>query len=310
MSHLGATVSAERHVTDSAERLAARAAFFLTVARAFQPPRAPSFGRAFLTELHGDLAEMTAGLGYGVAAELHAFAEAVAEIADAEALLKIYAALFLVPPMPAPLNAGVYLDGSVLGASELAMRRWYAEQGLACSPDLHDLADHVSVQLEFVSVLFQRAAERMQTGEAIEALALATEARRFLAAFPHRWLPAFRAALRQACAARSLPPVHARLADILGAAIEAEVALGPSRSAEEAVTALPSGSARGLGAPTAEDLAEIAVRLEDHGLGFDHVRARPEWREEIYLARRASGPADVGSDHPSGRRGSIPSPER
>lgn len=310
MSHLGAAVSAERRVTDSAERLSARAAFFLTVARAFQPPREAAFGRAFLTELPGDLADMTDALGYGAAAEARAFAGAAAEVADAEELLRVYAALFLVPPAPAPLNAGVYLDGAVLGPSELAMRRWYAEQGLARSPDLRDLADHVSVQLEFVSVLFQRAAERMQTGEAIEAVALATEARRFLAAFPHRWLPAFRAALRQACAARSLPPVHARLADILAAAIEAEVALDPSRSAEEAVTALPSGSARGLGAPTAEDLAEIAVRLEDHGLGFDHVRARPEWREEVYLARRASGPADVGYDHPPGRRGIIPRPER
>jgi TorA maturation chaperone TorD len=310
LSQLGMTVSAERRVSDSAERLSARAAFFLTVARAFQPPREATFGRAFLTELHGDLADMTDALGYRAAAELRAFADAAAEAADAEELLRIYAALFLVPPVPAPLNAGVYLDGAVLGPSELAMRRWYAEQGLVRSPDLHDLADHVSVQIEFVSVLFQRAAERMRAGEAMEALALATEARRFLAAFPHRWLPGFRAALRRACAERNLPAVHAWLADILSAAVAAELALDPSRSAEEAVAALPSGSARGFGAPSAEDLAEIAVRLEDHGLAFDHVRARPEWRGEVYLARRATEAAGGGRDLPPGMQSSIPSPQR
>lgn len=297
-------------MTDSAEMLSTRAAFFLTVARAFQPPREATFGRAFLTELPGDLADMTGALDYPAAAAISAFADAAAELSDAEELLRTYAGLFLVPPAPAPLNAGVYLDGAVLGPSELAMRRWYAEQGLARSPDLHDLADHVSVQLEFVAVLFQRAAERMQAGETMEALALAAEARRFLAAFPHRWLPGFRAALRRACAARDLPAVHAWLADILAAAVAAELSLDPSRSAEEAVSVLPSGSARGLGAPTAEDLAEIAVRLENHGLGFDHVRARPEWREEVYLARRAGEPAGRNPDLPPGSRRSSPSPQR
>ena len=83
--------------------------------------------------------------------------------------------------------------------------------------------------------------------------------------------------------------VYVALAQALEAALAAEIVQDPSTTAEAAVSTLPSGSNRGFGEPTAEDLAEIAVRLEAHGLAFDHVRARPEWDEAIYERRKVAG---------------------
>ncbi len=269
------------------ERYATRAAFFLTLARAFAPPREPAVAAAFRDDLPLDLEEMATELGYDIAAAASLLREATAGLEGPDALLRLYSGLFLTPPVPAHLNAAIYLDGAVLGNAAFEIEQWYARHGFVRQPEFHDLPDHVTAELEFVFLLFNRAAEAMAAGESMQALALAAESRRFLAAFPRRWIKGLRPGLEKACRERSLPPVYLALAEALEAAILGEIAQDPSTTPEAAVTALPAGSNRGFGAPTAADLAEIAVKLEAHGLNFDHVRARPEWDQATYVGRRA-----------------------
>lgn len=272
------------------ERYATRAAFFLTIARAFAPPREPAVAAAFRHDLPLDLEEMAGELGYDIGAAAALLREAAAGIEGPDTLLRLYSSLFLTPPTPVHLNAAIYLDGAVLGNAAFEIEQWYARHGYVRTADFHDLPDHVTAELEFVFLLFNRAAEAMVADESMQALALAAEARRFLAAFPSRWIGELRSGLEATSRERGWPPVYAALAQALEAGLRAEIAQDPSTTPEAAVSALPAGSNRGFGAPTAEDLAEIAVKLEVHGLDFAHVRARPEWDEAIYLSRRATEP--------------------
>lgn len=270
------------------ERYATRAAYFLTLARAFAPPREPAVAEAFKSDLALDLEEMAGELAYDLGDAPALLREAAARIDGPEALLRLYAGLFLTPPAPVHLSAAVYLDGAILGNAAFEIEQWYARHGFIRNAGFHDLADHVTAQLEFVFLLFDRAAEAMVDGDSMTALAHAAEARRFLAAFPYRWIQGLRPAIEATCIERGWPGTYAALAEALEAAVLAEIALDPSQSPEAAVSALPAGSNRGFGAPTAEDLAEIAVKLEEHGLAFDHVRARPEWDEAVYSSRRSA----------------------
>ncbi|MEX0695999.1 MAG: molecular chaperone TorD family protein [Dongiaceae bacterium] len=263
-------------------RYTARGEFFLCIARALAVPDPDGAYNAFTRYLADDLAELGRELGYRIDDEIAALRASLNGMPDGLALLQLYAGLFLTPPVPVHLNAVVYLDDAVLGGSEFAMQQLYARHGLARRDDFRDLPGHVTAQLEFVSELFGRAAERMRAAAAMDALAHAAEARRFLAAFPHRWLPPMQAALARACRDRSLATPYLHLINVLRNAIEAEIAQDARHSADDVVASYPVGSTRGIGEPSAEDLAEIAVRLEAHGLSFDHVRARPEWSDEVF----------------------------
>ena len=274
------------------ERYATRAAFFLTLARAFGPPQEPAMAAAFRDDLALDLEEMAGELDYDLGDALPRLRAATAAVEGQETLLRLYSTLFLAPPAPVHLNAAIYLDGAPLGNAAFEIEQWYARHGYVREAAFHDLPDHVTAQLEFVFLLFNRAAEAMVAGDSMQALALAAEARRFLAAFPSRWIRYLRQRLDQTCHERGWPPVYSALADALEAALRAEIAQDPSTTPEAAVSALPAGSNRGFGAPTADDLAEIAVKLEAHGLSFDHVRARPEWDEATYGRRRAASAAE------------------
>jgi TorA maturation chaperone TorD len=170
--------------------------------------------------LAGDLAELAAEAGYDLGPLVDRFA---AHALDAEEqLLEDYSALFLVPPVPVPLNAGLYLDGGLLGRGTQAMLQRYGEAGLAPDERFRDLPDHISMQLEYVAVMFARAAEGDPS--------CAARANEFLAQFVLGWIPAFRQALQ--ASAQRIPAARAygALAAILEAAARHESLL-PSGSA-------------------------------------------------------------------------------
>lgn len=260
----------------------ARSEFYLCLAHAFTAPTDDQAFSAFVSHLADDLDDLASRLSYPVVGSLLEFRCAVNSVPSRLALLQSYASLFLTPPAPVPLNTAIYLDGSILGPSELDLDRWYAAHGLGKSEDFHDLCDHVVTQLEFTAFLFAQAAQRRDGGDALEAHAYATEARRFLAAFPHRWARPLVAALTRAGADRGAGAIYLHLADVLRESVACEVAMDPTRSPDEAVTALPAASARGIGEPSAADLAAIARKLANSGLSFEHVRARPEWRQDLF----------------------------
>jgi TorA maturation chaperone TorD len=280
-------------VTHSTKDNDLRADFFATMAQAFAPPVGLPVQRAFAEDLPQDLAEMAGGLGYPVEEALADLARCVASIGDSRQILQIYSGLFLAPPAPLHLNTAVYLDGAVLGGSEYEMRQWFARFGLTGRNRSGTLADHVDANLAFVGELFSRAHRAFEADDPMEGLALAVEARRFLAAYPRRWLPPLRAACVKACLERAYPPVYLHLLDILVGAIATEVARDAAKTAAAAVeVAYPAGSSRGVGEPTAEDLAEIAFRLKAAGLSYDHVRKLPQWQDEAFERRHSGGPLE------------------
>ena len=264
-----------------------RADFFATLASAFSPPRELTIQRALIAHLADDLQDMTATLGYSLSHRpLVALRASVAQIEQPNHLLLIYSGLFLTPPAPVQLNTAFYFDGEIRGDAEYEMRQWYARHRLGQDAQAGIKADHVSANLHFVAELFRRAHGAFAAAEGIDGVAQATEARRFLAAYPRRWLPAIQAACTRACEQRDYPVIYACLLDLLAIAIDAEIEKEVARSPVAALDAnYPPGSSRGIGGPTAEDLAEIACRLQASNLSFEHIRQRPEWREEIFRRR-------------------------
>lgn len=143
-----------------------RAELFYCLARAFMPPPAGWSVCDWAQPLAGDIAELAVALGLDDAALQAALraacarwsATALATGEAPDAWLVDYARLFLVPPVAASLNTGLYLEGSLAGSCAQMMRSCYEVAGVAPSDAFHDLPDHVAMQLEFVARLSERAA--------------------------------------------------------------------------------------------------------------------------------------------------------
>lgn len=272
-------------VFPSPEELDLCADLWAVLGRAFSVPRDAHFVRAFIDDLPSDLREIAQALGLQAQEVLNQFETAARTLADPLELQRLYAALFLVPPAPVALNTAVYLDGTVLGPSELAMNAAYARCGFRRDPQFRDLADHPAAQFEFLARLFARAAAARRRGEEEGVRVDLEEAERFLATFPRRWITPFCSALERACAERGLNPCYLWLARFLWLAIERACAKQADRwsaTNEAAMNAQGNGGSQ----PTAEDLVEIALKLDEAGLSFEHVRALPQWREELFQARQ------------------------
>ena len=132
--------------------------FYLIMARAFMTPQAHESYHAMKEYLADDLADMDQALGYGLASHLEDYRVEMANIPSHEDLLIIYSRIFLQPPREAQINPAVYLDGAFMGGTVDEMAADYFKFGLARGDHFNDLPDHVSVQLEFVSCLYARAA--------------------------------------------------------------------------------------------------------------------------------------------------------
>jgi TorA maturation chaperone TorD len=196
-----------------AAALRAKADFYLCLARAFQPPALPDACEAFANALPQDLAELAAETCYDIARLARRFGAAALDARDE--LLADYSALFLVPPVPVPLNTGLYLDGALFGRGTSAMLERYRRAGLAPDERFRDLPDHVAMQLEYLAVLFGRAAD----GD----VGFELHAREFLAQFVLEWLPPFRQALRAAAPRVPAARAYGVLAEMLEIAARHEI---------------------------------------------------------------------------------------
>lgn len=271
---------------DSAsEKYASHRDLWLCLARAFAPPTADSFFQAFTQDLPHDLAAIADELGISLTSEVEGFAAAAQLLPDALELQRIYAALFVIPPAPVFMNTAIYLDGAFLGPSEIDINGWYSRHHYQRHPEFHDLNDHAAAQFEFLALLYERALKAAVAHDHMEAVAYASEAERFLNAFPKRWIGPFLQAVEKTCAEHDLSTVYLHLGRIVWLAIDNALQDGSSRLQMESGLAFPEASSRGIGALTAEDLAEIALRLDAAGLDYGHIRALPEWREETFSAR-------------------------
>jgi TorA maturation chaperone TorD len=196
-----------------------RADLLLCLSRAFQPPPSHWSVCDWSQPLADDLQDIAGSMPVDVAGVQRALdaecarwaASAQRDAGQADSWLVEYTRLFLVPPIAVPLNAGMYLEGSIGGSAPQMIRSCYAVAGFHPDEGFHDLPDHVAMQLEFLGRLYERAA----AGEP-DCAAMAEE---FEREFVHGW----GAALEHACAraAGTLPAatVYRELARLLRACV-------------------------------------------------------------------------------------------
>lgn len=264
--------------------------FWLCLARAFAPPgTGEDYLWAFQTDLPDDLATIASELGLHFGAEIADFRAAAVQLADPLELQKLYAALFLTPPTPVMVNTCFYIDGVIQGPSAQALEKTYAAHGFKRHEHFRDLNDTVGVQADFLALLFERAGEKTQAGEDIDARAYLAQADQIIADYACCWVTPFLRDLEQVSRDHGVNPVYAHLARMIWLAVEGSIAAPGIAEIKAGMSQLPAGSARGIGALTAQDLAEIAYMLARDGLSWDHVAANDGWDDVVFEARRAKG---------------------
>ncbi|MFZ5558436.1 MAG: TorD/DmsD family molecular chaperone [Pseudomonadota bacterium] len=242
------------------ERLERQAEFYLCLARAFLSPLEETAWRGMAECLADDLSEIARELGLDAGCEVSEYRAAMMAVPDGLALLQTYAALFLMPPAPAPLNTGLYLDGSLAGPSVTAMETCYRQCGVERDPQFGDLSDHPSVQLEFVALLYAREAQQLAgLGERPP-----FGGGQFLASFVRGWAPRFAATLERATRGRACPNPWLPLARLLAAAAERDAVSMPGAEAAPAKRPAPPPL-------DAEAVREMARKLRERGLATDHL---------------------------------------
>jgi TorA maturation chaperone TorD len=134
-----------------------------------------------------DLAECARKLG----------AEFVAQ--DMETLLVDYTALFIGPAQPRAMPyASFWLtdDQSMRHEATMAVLDFYEQGGFDVSEEIHELPDHVAVELEFLYALIFAQNQAQLGGNAADLAAVNALHRRFVVEHLNGWLGDFAAAVR------------------------------------------------------------------------------------------------------------------
>lgn len=270
-----------------------RADFYLTLARSFLAPMEPAHFRAMADLLAEDLADLDFSLAYGIASQIDALRIEMSKLSSHEDLLVEYSRMFLQPPREAALNACFSLDGAMMGGTVAEIEAFYRRYGIERGEHFKDLPDHVSVQLEFVSYLYGRAAVGLENGKSdIEAEKAASH---FLYQFVGRWVPHLvqeieRAGIKLELKANPWLP----LVRILSTATERDAVVNPDwvkpqKRVEVAIeNARQDYAGRGI---TAEAMLEIERKLREKGLSTDHLHVALHERNEA-LGLSAKQPPD------------------
>lgn len=115
-----------------------------------------------------------------------------------EALAVEHARLFLGPfQLVAPPYGSYYLEDkkTVMGDSTAAAEAFYRSCGLHLATDFHELPDHISVELEFMSYLVFTQRQAEANGNSDESRRFAALQLEFLSKFLMPWLEPFTAAV-------------------------------------------------------------------------------------------------------------------
>ncbi len=263
-----------------------RAEFWLCLSQAFLPPRGEFLSRALRDDLADDLAYLADSLGLDIGEEVGELRVALAQT-DAEALLPAYSALFLVPPIPAKLNAGIYLDGTLLGANTKMLAEIFRRHGVEQSPNRHDTPDHFATILEFLALLFHKA-----DGVELEMLVPILDDMEAVRGLLWRTLSELHGRVIETEQERSLPAAYSALIQIVKtvlrdeqriffAAVDDNETKTARRYFTKRETAADLVACKACGKPvaTARELKVIADRLRQSGLPADHLELCPDCRD-------------------------------
>ena len=107
-------------------------------------------------------------------------------------IINEYNRLFLIRPK-APPHETIYTnpEGQMRGMLTVRLEQKYLEAGLAISPELNELPDHISVELEFMAYLCMKEAEARQTNDDVEADHFHVLQEMFMGQHLARWFPKF-----------------------------------------------------------------------------------------------------------------------
>ncbi len=181
-------------VEDASARAAgSRSRLYLLLAGAFGFPDEELYGAIRDGSLATAIAELCASLPYALApSDPGGLATADADYVGHESE---YIRLFDVGAAgpPCPLYGGTYL-GDRMKVMEDAVR-FYNFFGLHLSPEMNELPDHVTTQLEFLHYLTFREAETREQGGDPSSLLRAEQD--FLERHPARWVPRLRERLEK-----------------------------------------------------------------------------------------------------------------
>ncbi|ABI55568.1 TorD/DmsD family molecular chaperone [Alkalilimnicola ehrlichii MLHE-1] len=167
-----------------AEHLMTRAELYLCLGQAFIPPVQAEYHEAMGEALPADLDELLPDTDAG-----QQLRNAMRQIDSHETLLRGYSRLFLVPPYPAPLNAGLYIDQAMMGPSVVEMEGYYQRHGLARDVSFRDTPDHLALQLQFLALLLASASQAEDGESATHYLEEARDfLNRFLRPWPNDWV--------------------------------------------------------------------------------------------------------------------------
>lgn len=240
---------------------AAKADLYLCLAQAFMPPMTSEHAAAMATDLAADLRDIDQEVGYGLCAQIDAFVRDMHAVGGQEALLVLYSQLFLAPPRKVHLNVATYLDGAFNGGTVHELEECYLACGLARSESFPDLADHITVQLEFIAHLFGNRSA-MAPG-------------RFIAQYPERWIHPLLGDTERVQAELGLAAnPYRHLLTMLACAIEHDTelpdgALTPNERRQRALAM--ERHKRAEREISAQELKEIRAKLAAHGLSTEHL---------------------------------------
>ncbi|WP_018952919.1 TorD/DmsD family molecular chaperone [Thioalkalivibrio sulfidiphilus] len=212
MNHM---TMATRLESPTPEILQAMAELCLCLGNAFLPPRDADFRLGMIDALCDDLRELDGILAFAGPGQIEHLSERLRSLPpEQEDLLRIYSRLFLSPPTPATLNAGVFLDGNIMGQAALGMESLYQKYQLAKDSGFRDLPDHLSLQLQFIAYLLALPVEKDAPGDAL------LDASEFISAYMTPWLPALAEQCARAEHDHHLPDIYSRLAELVHRALD------------------------------------------------------------------------------------------
>ncbi|WP_295431609.1 molecular chaperone TorD family protein [uncultured Thiodictyon sp.] len=278
----------------------AKAELYLCLARAFAVPNGPGTRQSLAEALPADLDDLAPATGYPIARAATELREAMARVPDDERLLVMYSRLFLVPGEAHPsLNAGVYLDGALGGGTVAALEECLRRCALETDAALHDLPDHLSVQLELLAWLL--AAQAQDAPPSAQPPQFTAQA--LLERFVGRWVGPFRQELEAFSLRFGLPDnPYLILARVLETAVLHEVRLAPPvppvQTLDPEIARLRSQLAGQ--ALTEDDMAIIRQRLAADGLPHGHV-AIPVYERDRTMGLSTMTPPTA----PSHRRSAV-----